>query len=355
MTLVIEYSKTEQGLNELRTAYSGVIFEVNTTKGMELAKQARAQIRTLRTDLEAMRKEIKAPALERCRLIDAEAQRITMELRALENPIDDQIKIEESRKREEKEQKEREEQARIAIIQSKINEMKNYAIVALKLPSDGIELLIAELSSFIPSDEEFQELKQNCLYERDMVLAQLRQLCDNKKSEEAKEARLKELEQQMEEQRLLLEEKAKEQARIKKENEKHEAEQKAEIERLKQENERLLNENVEMLTEATLAEISQISCESDIKINEDDPQLQVVNEGVIEKIIKVGQIQKDVLEKNEIMGRFLAAFKPYLDSMLSDANLCVRQLSSECLTLQHDNVFKYEIEIITEALPKADK
>ena len=48
------------------------------------------------------RKEIKAPALVRCKLIDEETKRITSELLALEVPIDEQIKAEEKRLRAER-------------------------------------------------------------------------------------------------------------------------------------------------------------------------------------------------------------------------------------------------------------
>lgn len=100
-TTIVEYSKTEAALSELREKYSRK-YDVATTAGMTEARQARAEIKKYRTNLEAMRKEIKAPALERCKLIDAEAARITAELEALESPIDETIKAEENRKEAER-------------------------------------------------------------------------------------------------------------------------------------------------------------------------------------------------------------------------------------------------------------
>lgn len=114
MTAIVEYSQTEAALADLASRYKGVVFEVLTVKGMDAAKKARAELRDYRTSLESKRVEIKAPALERCRLIDAEAKRITAALVTLEEPIDAQIKAQEARRDAEKREKERLEAERIA-------------------------------------------------------------------------------------------------------------------------------------------------------------------------------------------------------------------------------------------------
>jgi colicin import membrane protein len=104
-TEIAEYSATAAGLAELRGRLQDVAYDVTTTKGMAVAVKDRAEVRGLRVGLEKMRVSIKAPALERCRLIDAEAKKLTAELEALEQPIDDQIKVEEKRKAAEAETK----------------------------------------------------------------------------------------------------------------------------------------------------------------------------------------------------------------------------------------------------------
>lgn len=83
---IAEYNQTAAALAELRTRYVRP-YDVSTTAGMTEAKAARAEIRGYRVALEKTRVEIKAPALERTRLIDAEAKRITAELLAIEEPI----------------------------------------------------------------------------------------------------------------------------------------------------------------------------------------------------------------------------------------------------------------------------
>ena len=112
-TEIVEYSKTEAALADLNARYSAVIFDTSTTKGMQEAVAGRAEIRGYRVDLEKERVRIKAPALERCRLIDTEAKRITAALEALENPIDAAIKAEQQRKENERIEKERLERERI--------------------------------------------------------------------------------------------------------------------------------------------------------------------------------------------------------------------------------------------------
>ncbi|MBI3936013.1 MAG: DUF1351 domain-containing protein, partial [Betaproteobacteria bacterium] len=108
-TSIVEYSPTEAVLADLRQRYGDARYPVETTDGMTAARHARAEVRKWRTDLEAERVRIKAPALERCRLIDAEAKRITAELLRIETPIDEQIKVEEGRKEAERAAKERAE------------------------------------------------------------------------------------------------------------------------------------------------------------------------------------------------------------------------------------------------------
>jgi hypothetical protein len=77
-----------------------------------------------------MRKSIKAPALAHCKLIDAEAQRITAELLKLEEPIDQQIKKRESELESEKAAREAAEKARVIAITDRIAGIRQYVELA---------------------------------------------------------------------------------------------------------------------------------------------------------------------------------------------------------------------------------
>ena len=70
MNAIQEYSQTDAALAVLGGKYAGVTYAVETTAGMRDAVAARAEVRGYRVALEKRRVEIKAPALERCRLID---------------------------------------------------------------------------------------------------------------------------------------------------------------------------------------------------------------------------------------------------------------------------------------------
>lgn len=144
-TSIAEYSKTEAGLAVLREKYQGALYEVSTPAGFKLAISARAELRTLRVDLEKMRVAIKAPALERCRMIDGEAKRITEELISLEKPIDRQIKAEEARREAERQERERQERARLAAIAAQIEGIRRFPLDYIGDPSAEIAGALADL------------------------------------------------------------------------------------------------------------------------------------------------------------------------------------------------------------------
>lgn len=166
---ITEYSTTAAALSELRNRYTGP-FDVATSKGMALAKEARAVVRGYRTSLETLRKEIKAPALERCRLIDDEAKRITAELLKIEEPIDRQIKAEEQRKEEEKAAKSRAEAERVATIQARINAIRNRAHAVANQSAAEIRAALGQLGNMDLDPLDFEEFSPDAVKARDETL-----------------------------------------------------------------------------------------------------------------------------------------------------------------------------------------
>jgi len=157
---IAEYSVTAAALGQLRAKYERVLFPVTTTPGMKDAIAARAELRGLRIGLESMRKEIKAPALERTRLIDAEAKQITAELVALEDPIHAQIKAEENRKEAEKAERDRIAAERKAAIMAKIDAIRSIPMAMAGESSSEIDAEINGLRAFEP-DESFAEFSSD--------------------------------------------------------------------------------------------------------------------------------------------------------------------------------------------------
>jgi DNA repair exonuclease SbcCD ATPase subunit len=158
-TAVTAMSRVEAGLTALRAKHSGIVFDVTTTAGMESAKEARREIREPRLEVERVRKAAKAPLLALGKQLDTTAARITAELEKLEDPIDSQIKAEESRKEREREAKVQAELARVASIQERIAELRGNQALS---PSSGYRLIADHISDLtaIPVDATFDEFEQ---------------------------------------------------------------------------------------------------------------------------------------------------------------------------------------------------
>lgn len=154
-----EYSKTEAALAELKERYGNAVFDVSITKGLALAREARAEIRAWRTGLEKERVKIKKPALSYCKRIDSEAKRITAELEKLEEPIDQTIKEEEGRKEKERLAKVEAETKRIAEIQARIDIIRN---IPLHLQGKNAALIKEVLDSARDTviGEEYEEFTE---------------------------------------------------------------------------------------------------------------------------------------------------------------------------------------------------
>lgn len=191
-TEIQEYSKTEAALATLREKYADVTYDVDTPEGFSEAKSARSEIRGYRTGLEKKRKEIKAPALDRCRLIDTEAKRITVELVALEAPIDEQIKEVDARKEAERQEKIEAEVKRVEDIQGRIEAIRAGvdAIVNSPRSADQVAAYI-DMYSKQTVDDSFEEFRQSAQDAKDAGLARLREHHGATVEREAEDARIK--------------------------------------------------------------------------------------------------------------------------------------------------------------------
>lgn len=190
-TSIQEYTKTEQAIATLRKKYGGALYEVETTDGMRAAKEARAEIKGYRVDLEKLRKKIKAPALDRCRAIDTEAKRITNELLKLEGPIDEQIQVIADRIIAEKRAKIDAENKRVADLQDRIAGMRRVVETAVGMNYSAAALaeLIAEVES-APIGEEFAEFTEAAEQAKTETLSRLEELHGATVIREEEDARL---------------------------------------------------------------------------------------------------------------------------------------------------------------------
>lgn len=190
LTMIAEYGETAAGLAELRQRHHGVVYDVTVPKQMKAAKEARAELRTLRTGLEKRRTEIKAPALERCRLIDSEAKRITDEIRALEEPIDVQIKAEESRKQAEELARLEAERQRVEGIALAIEAIRNVPSGLIGKPAIIIEGQLAKLRAETLDPEFYAERMREAQDALAATVARVEQQLAAQREQEAEQKRI---------------------------------------------------------------------------------------------------------------------------------------------------------------------
>lgn len=250
-----EYSKTAAALAQLRERYQGVVYDVTTTAGMKTAKEARAEVRTIRVALENLRKELKAPALERSRLIDDEAKRITAALLEIEEPIDTQIKAEEERKKAEKAAKEAEERARVATILERIASIRNRPAEFIGKTSAEMRERADFLERFVITDEEFAEFTEDAEKARWESVNRLKYMAEEQMEREKEAERLAAERAELERLRAEQERLETERKRLDAERERLDAERRAEEERQAQQARRAEEERLRAEREAHEAKL----------------------------------------------------------------------------------------------------
>ena len=249
---IVAYSRTEHALAILRDKYKGATYDLTTTAGDKAARAARLELKTLRTDLEKKRAELKAPALLFGKTIDSEAARLTAEIQALETPIDAQIKADEKRREDERIAKEQAEAARRKVHTDGIAKIAGYVALATDLPAERIAAGIAYLEALDLSG--FEEFTAEATETRGRTVSALQALHTKAVSREAEAARLEA--ERIEQARIAAEQA--ETARKLKEQQDELARQLAEVrqreERIRQEEEARAAEKVRLEKEAAARE-----------------------------------------------------------------------------------------------------
>lgn len=108
---VVVFRKYDKDIAELKASVEGLVVE--SKEGFPKAKEAKQVCVKLRSRLEEIRVELKAPLLERGRIIDKEAKRIEALILAIETPLGTKIKAIEDEKARLKREKEEAERKKI--------------------------------------------------------------------------------------------------------------------------------------------------------------------------------------------------------------------------------------------------
>lgn len=199
-TQIAEYSATAAGLAELRSRLSSVVYDVTKPEEMVRARADRRECVKLRTSLEALRVQIKAPALERSRLIDAEAKDLNRAIYALEVPIDEQITKEEKRVAAEKEVRLEAERKRIDTIRSSIEYLRQFPVDAIGKPAAQARALLTALEGTAPLAAGYQEFHVEALATWERSAMQMREIVRSAERNEAEEKRIAEARAELERQ-----------------------------------------------------------------------------------------------------------------------------------------------------------
>lgn len=249
---IAEYNGVAAMLAQIEARYAGRVYDVTTKPGMEDAKFARREIRTTRTGLEKLRKELKEPALRRCQLIDGEAKAITQRLVAIEEPIDSMITAEEQRVENEKRERARQEELRVAKIKERMEEFN--VMPAWGTKADGIMRRMREVSD-IAIDESFAEFADAAAIVKAQALTRLTTLHAEATAIEQEQAKLKAAAEENE--RRMAEERKANEARLAEERAKAEAERQERIAAQKKLDEQAAAERERLAAEARAAREAQ--------------------------------------------------------------------------------------------------
>ena len=209
------FNQTDAALAALRDKYLAIP-DTNTDEGYTFVKDGLKELTGLRTRLESVRKDVKAPYLQAGKIIDDEAKRITAALVALEDPMKAAKKVVDDRI-------ERERQERIARLQVKVDAIKAMPGQVRGKSSQEIADMLDRVGE-IDAMHDFYDLTKDAVAAKDAAMSELTQMLGERlEFEVAEDARLKAEAERAALQRQLEEQQA--------ENDRKLAEQQAEMQR----------------------------------------------------------------------------------------------------------------------------
>lgn len=205
-TEVAEYQELADGLTAMYQRCHNMVYDLKTVAGDKQARSDRKQLVSARTALERRRVELnakdRATIAERIALRDSEALRLESLVRALEQPISEQIAADEARREEERAARMKAEEDRCNAHRARINEISAVAVRAAGLSSAEIEEKHA-LVTRIAIDKSFEEFeaaavnaKAECLLRLAELLSIAKQNEERAAQAERDRARLAELEEE---------------------------------------------------------------------------------------------------------------------------------------------------------------
>lgn len=161
------FTKTQAGLAALEEKYSEFPDPSESKENYDAVKAGVKELTSLRTSIEAKRKEVKQPYLDACRIIDGQAKGIIERIVAIEEPM-------KAAKKEVDEREKREKEARLKRLNDRIQEMRDAVRQARNVPSEVVEQIIEQVEAV--DHQDFYELREEALKVRDECLTELSEI-----------------------------------------------------------------------------------------------------------------------------------------------------------------------------------
>ncbi len=250
----VDYGISEAELQKLAKSTESLTTATNRAE-YDAVREAIANLRSRRVNIEDRRKNLGRDALEFKRLVDATGKDLIAIIEPEEKRLTQIKRDVDDEKRRKKEERERIEKARVDAIEARIDGFRNLPIKLYRANSLDLNEAIEELNA-IEIGKDFAEFADKAAEIKDHILAELRELWEGAIHDERVEARQKAEQERLDAERQKLEaEREAQEAALRAEREAEarkvaEERQKLEAEKAALESERLAREQAERQAEA---------------------------------------------------------------------------------------------------------
>lgn len=187
------YNLTEAHLNQLAEDYDPSLIpnaEIKGDDGYNFVHEKTMAITKVRTNIEKVRKDLKADALAWGKKVDGEAKRLTTIVEDLEAPWRDLKHDLDQKEAREKEEARQAEEKRIAEVEGRIAGIRGLAEGLLGADTAKIKERLAELDTLVLTEEEFGEYTEAAQVTGDIIRKTLSSALAEREAFEAQQADL---------------------------------------------------------------------------------------------------------------------------------------------------------------------
>lgn len=153
--VVTELRPIAAAIADLSTRYKGLVFDCQSSTGLIAARAARDTLIETRQTLELARKKAKARIKELGQRVEVDAEEFTAQIKALEDPIVEQIRAETARLEAEREKKRQEKEAAAKALQLRVDAIKGAAMRFIEAPAADVQAELTRITALdFPGDTE---------------------------------------------------------------------------------------------------------------------------------------------------------------------------------------------------------